>query len=463
MNSSGIYQDCFNITDILSLYKVTNLYTFTEYLVNIWRDLSQRNKEEEKGISRLTFTKYYELNGIISDRLFCVFDTNEDNYLDVKEFVSGMTNLFSGYYDQLLKLIFYIYDFDKDGKIKLNDVKLILEYVPIRSNQPKKSSSLLKYENAKFRDRIEVQKELSEILKSIFGENEQLNFTDFKNVIKEKNSDIFLFLLLFIFEKRPFNNDTLSIIEAYDMVNFDNLKRSSSQQFITTLHFVAQPSLRSKILPKTFKMKIDKRSKSFIPEENSDEEKQSFGDNFKNFQEDKKTINKEEKAINDNNNIVLFSDNNSENDINSTIIPKRKAGQFINFENSENNDNNIFPGIKKEKTDLMDEKSFDDNSSADCDDIKKINYEGYIYKITKSNKRKKLYFKLIFRDLFYFEDKYSKVFIGFHHIGDSFIKINQTIKFENQKYYSFSLIYPHMTRNYLVKKKKNWISKIKNK
>ena len=378
MNSSGIYQDCFNITDILSLYKVTNLYTFTEYLVNIWRDLSQRNKEEEKGISKLTFTKYYELNGIISDRLFCVFDTNEDNYLDVKEFVSGMTNLFSGYYDQLLKLIFYIYDFDKDGKIKLNDVKLILEYVPIRSNQPKKSSSLLKYENAKFRDRIEVQKELSEILKSIFGENEQLNFTDFKNVIKEKNSDIFLFLLLFIFEKRPFNNDTLSIIEAYDMVNFDNLKRSSSQQFITTLHFVAQPSLRSKILPKTFKMKIDKRSKSFIPEENSDEEKQSFGDNFKNFQEDKKTINKEEKAINDNNNIVLFSDNNSENDINSTIIPKRKAGQFINFENSENNDNNIFPGIKKEKTDLMDEKSFDDNSSADCDDIKKINYEGYI-------------------------------------------------------------------------------------
>ena len=464
MNSSGIYQDCFNITDILSLYKVTNLYTFTEYLVNIWRDLSQRNKEEEKGISRLTFTKYYELNGIISDRLFCVFDTNEDNYLDVKEFVSGMTNLFSGYYDQLLKLIFYIYDFDKDGKIKLNDVKLILEYVPIRSNQPKKSSSLLKYENAKFRDRIEVQKELSEILKSIFGENEQLNFTDFKNVIKEKNSDIFLFLLLFIFEKRPFNNDTLSIIEAYDMVNFDILKRSSSQQFITTLHFVAQPSLRSKILPKTFKMKIDKRSKSFIPEENSDEEKQSFGDNFKNFQEDKKTINKEEKTINDNNNIVLFSDNNSENDINSTIIPKRKAGQFINFENSENNDNNNFLGIKKEKTDLMDEKSFDDNSSADCDDIKKINYEGYIYKITKSNKRKKLYFKLIFRDLFYFEDKYSKVFIGFHHIGDSFIKINQTIKFENQKYYSFSLIYPHMTRNYLVKKKKNlnaWVNHLK--
>ena len=59
MNCSGVYQDRFNITDILSLYKVSNLYIFTEYLVNIWRDLSQRNKEEGKGISRLTFTKYY--------------------------------------------------------------------------------------------------------------------------------------------------------------------------------------------------------------------------------------------------------------------------------------------------------------------------------------------------------------------------------------------------------------------
>ena len=57
MNYSGIYQDRFNITDILSLYKVTNLYIFVEYLVEIWRDLSQRTKEEGKGISRLTFTK----------------------------------------------------------------------------------------------------------------------------------------------------------------------------------------------------------------------------------------------------------------------------------------------------------------------------------------------------------------------------------------------------------------------
>ena len=480
--NAGIYQDRFNITDILSLYKVSNLYIFTEYLVNIWRDLSQRNKEEGKGISRLTFTKYYELNGIISDRLFSTFDLNGDNYLDVKEFVSGMTTLFSGYYEQLLKFIFNIYDFDKDGKIKINDVKLILEYVPINTNQPKKAQ-LLKYEKAAFIDRIEVQNELSTILSNAFGENETLNLHNFKKVIKERNSDIFLFLLLFIYEKRPFNNDTLSIIEAYNSVNPGDFHRSSSQQYVTqTFHFVAQPTLRSKILSPTIKNKMTQRSKSLIPEEKDDDDeeekfkridtKEYLEDKNKNDKEnDKKdkennknkneTKNKENKNKVDNPEINV-SNVHSEYDFNSTIMPRRKNGQFITFDTSKNIEESEIhnPSLKVP----IDDKSFDYSSAVDCDDIKIINYEGYIYKITKSNKRKKLYFKLVFRDLFFYKDKYSKMFIGFHHLADAFVKINPNFKFEDRQYFSFSLIYPNITRNYLLKKKKRlnaWVNHLK--
>ena len=483
MNCSGVYQDRFNITDILSLYKVSNLYIFTEYLVNIWRDLSQRNKEEGKGISRLTFTKYYELNGIISDRLFSTFDLNGDNYLDVKEFVSGMTTLFSGYYEQLLKFIFNIYDFDKDGKIKINDVKLILEYVPIKTNQPKKAQ-LLKYEKAEFIDRIEVQNELSTILSNAFGENETLNLHNFKKVIKERNSDIFLFLLLFIYEKRPFNNDTLSTIEAYNSVNPGDFHRSSSQQFVTqTFHFVAQPTLRSRILSPTFKNKMSQRSKSLIPEENDDDdEEEKFKDiDTKEYLEDKKNNttnddnkneqkdkdNKNEKKNNDDNNKLDAPDLKisivpSDNEFNSTIIPRRKNGQFITFDTSKNIEQSEIQNVDLKLP--IDDKSFDYSSAVDCDDIKIINFEGYIYKITKSNKRKKLYFKLVFRDLFFYKDKYSKMFIGFHHLADAFVKINPNFKFEDRQYYSFSLIYPHVTRNYLLKKKKRlnaWVNHLK--
>ena len=483
MNCSGVYQDRFNITDILSLYKVSNLYIFTEYLVNIWRDLSQRNKEEGKGISRLTFTKYYELNGIISDRLFSTFDLNGDNYLDVKEFVSGMTTLFSGYYEQLLKFIFNLYDFEKNGKIKINDVKLILEYVPIKTNQPKKAQ-LLKYEKAAFIDRIEVQNELSTILSNAFGENETLNLHNFKKVIKERNSDIFLFLLLFIYEKRPFNNDTLSTIEAYNSVNPGDFHRSSSQQFVTqTFHFVAQPTLRSRILSPTFKNKMSQRSKSLIPEENDDDdEEEKFKDiDTKEYLEDKKNNttnddnkneqkdkdNKNEKKNNDDNNKLDAPDLKisivpSDNEFNSTIIPRRKNGQFITFDTSKNIEQSEIQNVDLKLP--IDDKSFDYSSAVDCDDIKIINFEGYIYKITKSNKRKKLYFKLVFRDLFFYKDKYSKMFIGFHHLADAFVKINPNFKFEDRQYYSFSLIYPHVTRNYLLKKKKRlnaWVNHLK--
>ena len=482
MNCSGVYQDRFNITDILSLYKVSNLYIFTEYLVNIWRDLSQRNKEEGKGISRLTFTKYYELNGIISDRLFSTFDLNGDNYLDVKEFVSGMTTLFSGYYEQLLKFIFNLYDFEKNGKIKINDVKLILEYVPIKTNQPKKAQ-LLKYEKAEFIDRIEVQNELSTILSNAFGENETLNLHNFKKVIKERNSDIFLFLLLFIYEKRPFNNDTLSTIEAYNSVNPGDFHRSSSQQFVTqTFHFVAQPTLRSRILSPTFKNKMSQRSKSLIPEENDDDEEEKFKDiDTKEYLEDKKNNttnddnkneqkdkdNKNEKKNNDDNNKLDAPDLKisivpSDNEFNSTIIPRRKNGQFITFDTSKNIEQSEIQNVDLKLP--IDDKSFDYSSAVDCDDIKIINFEGYIYKITKSNKRKKLYFKLVFRDLFFYKDKYSKMFIGFHHLADAFVKINPNFKFEDRQYYSFSLIYPHVTRNYLLKKKKRlnaWVNHLK--
>ena len=483
MNCSGVYQDRFNITDILSLYKVSNLYIFTEYLVNIWRDLSQRNKEEGKGISRLTFTKYYELNGIISDRLFSTFDLNGDNYLDVKEFVSGMTTLFSGYYEQLLKFIFNLYDFEKNGKIKINDVKLILEYVPIKTNQPKKAQ-LLKYEKAEFIDRIEVQNELSTILSNAFGENETLNLHNFKKVIKERNSDIFLFLLLFIYEKRPFNNDTLSTIEAYNSVNPGDFHRSSSQQFVTqTFHFVAQPTLRSRILSPTFKNKMSQRSKSLIPEENDDDdEEEKFKDiDTKEYLEDKKNNktnddNKNEQKDKDNKNEKKNKDDNnkldapdlkisivpSDNEFNSTIIPRRKNGQFITFDTSKNIEQSEIQNVDLKLP--IDDKSFDYSSAVDCDDIKIINFEGYIYKITKSNKRKKLYFKLVFRDLFFYKDKYSKMFIGFHHLADAFVKINPNFKFEDRQYYSFSLIYPHVTRNYLLKKKKRlnaWVNHLK--
>ena len=76
-------------------YQISDPITFQNYLSVIWVDLSKRSKDPEKGIDKLTFIKYYELPGIISDRLFSVLDRNKNGFLDLAEFVLGMKNLLS--------------------------------------------------------------------------------------------------------------------------------------------------------------------------------------------------------------------------------------------------------------------------------------------------------------------------------------------------------------------------------
>ena len=70
-----------NLNDITNEYEVKNVEAFSQYLKQVWKDLSGRNKDENEGIDKITFQKYYELPGLISERLFSVFDSSGSGYL----------------------------------------------------------------------------------------------------------------------------------------------------------------------------------------------------------------------------------------------------------------------------------------------------------------------------------------------------------------------------------------------
>jgi len=74
------------------------------------------------------------LPGIISERLFAIFDKNNNTYLDIEEFVGGMKTLLSENYEKTSKFIFDFYDFDKDGHITKEDIRIVLSYVPLSIN-----------------------------------------------------------------------------------------------------------------------------------------------------------------------------------------------------------------------------------------------------------------------------------------------------------------------------------------
>jgi hypothetical protein len=173
-----------------------------------------------------------------------VFDKNKNDYLDAVEFIEGMSNLFSESYEKLASFIFDFYDFDKDEKISKDDIRVVLSYIPL--NTQKYNSLRLKFEKEDFKDRIESQDEIHALLEKCFKNTETLDKIGFLNVIENVSSEIFLYILIFIMEKRPFTKKTLNEFEGQKKSsNLLSLNRTPT----TANRLIASPNLQSKFSP----------------------------------------------------------------------------------------------------------------------------------------------------------------------------------------------------------------------
>ncbi len=106
----------------------------------------------------------------------------------------------------------------------------------------------------------------------------------------------------------------------------------------------------------------------------------------------------------------------------------------------------------------------DSDSDDDSDDNSNLKFEGYLYKITQTKKLKKLWFKLIYKDLYYYKNKEEMVHKGMHNLSGVFVKEEQPIFYENKKLLCFSVIYPKKVRYYYVDNEeelKNWVKFIR--
>jgi Ca2+-binding EF-hand superfamily protein len=188
---------------------------------------------------------------MIAERLYAVFDRNHNEYLDISEFLEGMMTLFSESYDKLSKFIFSFYDFDKDGYISKEDIRTVLSYIPIRgsdaSNVLKKFK--LKLEKEDFKDRVESQDELHELLDRCFRNSNLLDYNAFLKVVENVSSDIFLYILIFLLEKRPFSKKALEEYQGQRKYNTLFKVTKTPNPKLKSRFMVASPNLNSKFSP----------------------------------------------------------------------------------------------------------------------------------------------------------------------------------------------------------------------
>ncbi|OMJ76894.1 hypothetical protein SteCoe_23631 [Stentor coeruleus] len=81
-------------------------------------------------LDRDQFLRLTELPGLLGEQVFNSLDEDEDNKLDVKEFVLGISIIYQGRLEAVTDFLFKIFNFSRNGQINRADVKCIYEYLP---------------------------------------------------------------------------------------------------------------------------------------------------------------------------------------------------------------------------------------------------------------------------------------------------------------------------------------------
>ena len=197
---------------------IKNPSLFKKYLQEIFIDLAtlknEKSKSNEKHLSLLTFHDYIKLPIFISEKLFNSFATSKNQEgLTEDEFVNGFFKLYMGTFQETTKVIFNLLDFDKDGVIKKEDVKLTLSYLPlndVNEENDKKLESL----NEVLGFQMKSLEEIDDIVSKTFKKYEdKMKFEQFKDTVQNKKSDVFLQIIFFLYQQKPFSAKNLESLK----------------------------------------------------------------------------------------------------------------------------------------------------------------------------------------------------------------------------------------------------------
>lgn len=373
---------------LLDNFRIQNGQNFPYYIKSIWKDLSRRSDNPEKGFSKVIFSNYYDLPGIISTRLFNHMDKDKDGYLSYTEFSKGMMSLFCSTLDTLMEFIFELLDENNDGTIISEDVRTLFQYIPLQKKN---------FSDNSFKDRIDSQEELHELISDFFKNKDEMNFKEFKQLTQKENSTIFMYLAVFLLTKKPFNEKTLNFYKCDEKSG--SLSRSTTEEKKPQL--IASPNLTSKFSPslKILHSPMMKDRKEELKKELLTKYCPSNTKYSPNRQDDKlySTKSTDFAHLNQKNKEDLFlnmieketaDDEHSQRNV-DLLHPSRQIKQVNDNGNntSMNNTKTVENSDFKPEVDLEFLNSLQSNPEED------ISYEGYLIKLV-DDKLKKLWFTL---------------------------------------------------------------------
>ena len=460
---------------------ITDKKLFKNYLHEVFIDLSLNDPiTKKKYFNKVIFYDFMKLPIFICEKLFDSFDSNSDNKLKESEFVNGLTKLYMGDFTETSFVIFNLLDFDKDNLIQKDDVKLILSYLPLKIEK----DSIEKQEEIQIKSAFEIE----EIINKTFSKyNGVLNFKQFVEVVTTKKSDVYLQIICYLYQMKPFTQENVERIK-------DKKKNKKDLEDDEYKELRAKDDYNNN---ENIVFKFADRKSSLSPAEDFLSQKTSI---------EKLSLNDDNKKKNNSpyskidmlrfaNENVLTTKNNT---FNSNGLSKKTTlmGNNIQNKNNELNNNinyeeylkysrpsfispskylqeqnmtkhhfgfyknNLLNPIDEEKenntndiVNLNDENtSGSSNSSLDYNHLKpkkNIRYENWVYKVSENKNIKKFYLVLINKDIFYYKDEEKENFLGMHNLSGCIIteaqEENYTI-INDKKLYYFSITFNNKSK-----------------
>ena len=436
-----------DFNEIKKIISVENEELFLVYLKEVYKDLADRNEaNRKKGIMKIVFFDYLKLPMFISEKVFTVFDEDKDGFLSSKEFILGMNKLYNGSYQDTIKLIFDILDFNHDGFIEKDDAKMILCLLPLKTDRSK----------VEYKYQMQSLEEIGEIINSTFGKLKKLNLEEFKNMVEKHKSDIFIQIICFLYQKKPFTENNINVLKtSKKTVPNDLILQTPQVKKKENNIFLPSPLKSTYLSPaSTFLQSINIGESAGLEEE--PEPAISGFNGMVRFQNklipkkkdiDEKDDDKDVKNVIENSDLVYNSP--------SVFLKKNKEKKKVSAFSL----NSPSPVIVSQSANKV-VTPFTLNELKE----EKITYENYIYKVSTTNKLKKYYLVLINKDIYYYKNEDKKEVMGMHNLSGCFVKDNGTKILNDKTYYSFTLVFPSKERSFYCNSKEiyeNFTQKLK--
>jgi hypothetical protein len=517
LNSNSIDSKFIDFEFIRNSVKFEKDTLFPLYLKDVFDDLSSR-EPNQKGISKFTFSEYVKLPVFISEKLFSSLDKDSKGYINEKEFTQGFTKLYLGNFLETAEMIFKIMDFDKDGLITRGDVKVLLSYLPLKASESKEMI-------AEYKHQMKSLEELDEILTSTFGSisknspEPSLSLEKFIDIITKSHSDIYIHLLCFLYQNKPFQIEKVNSYKLHKSTS-STLKKNINKPTINTL---AQNSPNKMSIPSPKKGSMIS-TQSYIEHVNfqirRDSEKRKSSASNSPSRSPGKTINRSSTIINPpksrfsaknintikdkenssskNNSPEIHARKLSKNNINQgemirmsnqKVLPGNKSsdteGSTLNLNNLLQTSKNFYNSpshyFKGKTSSDMPEFSLEDNlkslpendsdvnsdSSHGSIQSEDIRCEDYIFMPQPDKSLKKLYMVLIGKEIILYTDHKKDDKVIFQNLSGCFIKdYTETYTSKDKtKYYQFKIVVSkNLSRHILVSSedaKNNWVGNLK--